>query len=123
MLKFLRRISRLLRRGWHFLAEVHTAIWVLSILGISTSAGGAGTFLLAYAGEHSAALLVMAFCFIFLVVFLSVLALLGFRQENKRPADAAPAPAIGARQYDMTIKEAAELSRDPCRSSSARPPQ
>jgi hypothetical protein len=121
MLKFLLRIWRLLRRGWHFLAQVHTASWVLGILGISIS--GAGAFLLAYAGEHTAALLVMAFCLIFLVFFLSVLALLGFRQENKRPADAAPAPAIGARQYDMTIKEAAELSRDPCRSSSARPPQ
>jgi hypothetical protein len=82
----MRYLLRLLRSGWRMVTEAHTIYWIAGLLGISAPPAGALTAVLAFVGEHSAALLTIAFAILLAVFTAIVLLVLGYRRESQLSA-------------------------------------
>jgi hypothetical protein len=78
----LRRIWDFLRVGWRVVTEAHTAWWLAELAGGTALIAGLMTAALRFFGEHSLAVLVIAFAFLSALCFVTYLAWLGYQREG-----------------------------------------
>jgi hypothetical protein len=80
----MRMIWKLIKRGWHFLAEAHTAHWFYGLLpGLPATIISAGAWFVGSPWPIIVAIGIM----IFASLFVALLAFLGYRRERVNNAD------------------------------------
>jgi hypothetical protein len=106
-----RHVWNLLRNGWRIITEAHTIFWLVEKLGIILAPSVLITAALRFYGEHSLAVLTVAFSSLLTLCFLLLLAWLGAKRPSiSSDVDDPRTEAITERRYEIVRDVIAHLA-------------